>query len=234
MTNRVFGTVLLLVCATALLPGCFTSSSPPKELKAGRGDESGLVFGTIGTGGADETITERRILYRLVGADLSDPFNRDHRGGFGHVNSAAGLQAVTRLFFRIPTDVSEGAVKATLFRQRLLPGDYEIYGEVYTASMAYGFAIQIFMRDIEPIAFRVEANRATYLGQFLSYRVKIRDQDGVPVFGGGYFEISDRLARDLALLNGRNDEILVEDTVINASLNGSTIDRAVTRLPVFE
>lgn len=234
MTNRMFGTLVLLACAAVPMPGCFTSSNPPSKLEAKRGDESGLVFGTIGSSGTDETIIQRHILYRVAGADMSDPFNFDNRGSFNYMSPATGLQAVTKLLARTPADVSEGDIRATLFRQRLVPGNYEIYGELHTASMAFGFAVHMGMRDIEPIAFRVEAGRATYLGQFLSHRLMKRDQDGIPIFVGGYFEISDQLARDLALLNGRNDEIIAEGAVINASLNGSTIDRAVTRLPVFQ
>jgi hypothetical protein len=204
------------------MPGCFTSTHVAKALEPGAADEAGLVFGTIGSSGEDSPTTLRQVNYRLIGMGTTDPFDGEYRGTFAYANSGGGFSAFATLMFRTPDDVVEGDARATLFSARLVPGEYEIYATIFTSSPAGGWATHGYYVDVEPIRFRVAADGTTYLGEFLSYLSMRRDQDGVPVSAGGCFKVSDKLARDLVLLNRKRDEPVAAEAVVNAAADFAT------------
>lgn len=112
-------------------------------------------------------------------------------------------------------DVADDQLVLKVMTVRLPPGDYEIIkGHMSTDTGTYYSSEQ--SRDGVSIPFRIEEDKATYLGRFVAIGVDA----GKNVFGmqlnRGVFVISDALDEDLRLLRNRSPEVLGDLEVIPA------------------
>lgn len=207
----------------ALLQGCFSSARLPVGAAAAAGAETGLVFGTIGVSAEARTIEFSSLQYRAVVGDRPQP-----SGEFLFHSPVGVAGALLSPMFDTPVDFRDGAAKSTLFMARLPAGDYEVFSAVIEHAPMAGWGSHVYGPDAGGVAFRVEAGGATYLGQFLSRLRMGRDADGIPQVQGAYFVVSDRLQRDLGLLQSRG-AVAAPDRVLNLAPRFMRVDNAALR-----
>lgn len=212
-----------LLVLGALLQGCFSSARLPPGAAAAAGTETGLVFGTIGVSAEARTIEFSSLQYRAVVGFRTQP-----SGEFLFHSPVGVAGTLLSPMFDTPVDFRDGAAKGTLFMARLPAGDYEVFQAVIEHAPMAGWGSHVYIHDAGAVAFRVEAGGATYLGQFLSHLRMGRDADGIPRVTGAYFVVSDRLQRDLRLLQSRGGSA-APDRVLDLAPRFMQVDNAALR-----
>jgi hypothetical protein len=174
--------LLIVIALTVVLAGCANNKlvQVSESLEPASPDKGGIVFGSIGVGPSSE-FDSHVFSFRESG------------GKGGAIAFKSDFMSRTPRDFR--NDLSQGAV----FFARLRPGDYEITGASFYVGRGQ-FSHWIHSREKFSIPFRVKEGHASYLGEFLSGTEKARNLIGIPIPVGGYFVVSDRYERDLAIL----------------------------------
>lgn len=189
---RVFIAVWLLC-----LGGCMTTSGPSRwgSLPV---DQSATLFGTITVEMSlpQYALTQYTLRYRNI--DTGE-------------EAAVGIS--TRLDAGEP-DVNEAnKTLGRLFDVKLPPGRYEFY-QVHFASV-HGPAHQSWTaREPFSVPFTIEVGKTHYIGEIRGFPVLGKNVLGMTVWAGGYFVVTDREARDRALLEKRRGGNL-SDPVVN-------------------
>lgn len=212
-----------LLAALAVLQGCVSSARLPSGAQAAPGEETGVVFGTIGVSAQARTIELSTLQLRRVLGYRAQPF------GELVFHSPVGIAgAMLSPIFHTPVDFSDAAGKGTLFVARLPAGDYEVISAGVENAPMGGWAAHGYMADAGGVPFHVEAGKATYLGQFLSHLRMGYDAHRIPEVKGAYFVVSDRLERDLSLLRARG-EAAAGIEVINLAPRFMQVENAALR-----
>jgi len=120
-----------------------------------------------------------------------------------------------------PVDFEYGSAKGSLFVARLPPGNYEISNVRFFLNNGLSTVTFSSRKDFS-VPFSVKRGMATYLGEFLTYEVK-GNAFGMSVPAGGYFVVSNKLERDLAILEKKGSAIphdRIEESVLNPEALG--------------
>lgn len=214
--------LLLVIVLGALLCGCYTAASLSPAVTPPAGDETGLVFGSIGVSSSAPTIDFSSLQFGRT------RFQAQRPSEFLFHSPVGMAGALLSPLYRTPVDFTEPTGKGTLFVARLPAGDYEIVSATIANAPFGGWGAHVYSSDAGSVPFHVEPGKATYLGQFLGHLQMGRDRHGIPVVTGAYFVVSDRLQRDLALLSARDAAVLPE-SVLNLSLRFVQVDNAALR-----
>jgi hypothetical protein len=171
-------------------------------------EKHGVVFGSLGYLGRTP-YTSTKLFFRAKGYELSRPFSYAHglRTGF--------------------PDFSEAEARGIVFFAQLAPAEYEIFAFELSQFRAQ-FGSTTFRSDVKfSIPFSVAEGRVTYLGQFLSVAAYGKNVFGMAVPGGGYFVFSDKMERDIRLLQNEKTDFDFANT------HRALIDPKLLGLPFF-
>lgn len=192
--------IFILLIAGIALSGCASMDNTvwvPESISKTSLSAYGTVFGSIGKGGNNRSVTSRSLHYRAVGQKDTGEF-RFNNGGL----------------FNSPVDFSEGAMQGSVFFVHLPPGDYEIFNVSFFENRGYFGTTTFSSKQDFSIRFAVKEGHAVYLGEFLGHLVLGKNFLGIPVTAGGYFVVANKLRRDLAVLSTRGEKI-APDKVTN-------------------
>lgn len=210
--------LLLIPALTALLAlsGCMTAGAlvegawakPPAEA-------TGVVFVALGAG--DEWPAHAQC--HLWGRSVSNP---DARFRFFYKKPGPALSRALNAPFEkaVESRYEEGQVEGAVLALRLPPGEYQIDG-AGTSMQGDGFYYQLggfsyHLGTRIAFKFEVQANRATYLGEYIPYPGKVARALFFRVPSGGVtYGVRNRLSRDLPLL-ARAGEQFSADQVLPA------------------
>jgi hypothetical protein len=186
MLRRLFVCILVLsIAACAQGP-----VSVPTSLQGVKPGTGGLVFGSIGTSG-DGRLSSFSLRFRAVGSKEEGQFTY-------RMNPIHAMD--DRADFN---DETKGAV----FSVRLPPGDYQLFNmRLYESHGQYGDVTFTSKEDF-PITFSVKEGKAVYLGEYLVHRLSGKNIFFLPATAGGYFVVSDKLDRDLAVVEKRGETV---------------------------
>jgi hypothetical protein len=174
--------VLCLVVLSACVvkqPGAMVD----RELAEADPAQTGVVVGSFGVKiGVGQTVSghQQLLLRRLksTGEDITVSFQ-------------ANLDD-------FPPDFRDKDSQATIFALRLPEGWYEIYNFRLLRPGIYGSSTTFAARSDFNFLFQVTAGKATYVGEYLSVPVQLRNIFGPVPIPGPTFEVDDKRARDLA------------------------------------
>lgn len=114
----------------------------------------------------------------------------------------------TRSLFTAP-DVQDDPIYAGVFLHRLPPGEYE----VYAAGIRLPGLVQFYYKQPFSYRFRIEANKTTYLGEFLAYPIEGKNFLGMSATAGFYFKLTDKRGRDLEIVRKREPGWHIGDVI---------------------
>ncbi len=204
---------LLLIPALAALlalSGCMTAGALVEGAWAKRPAEAtGVVFVALGAG--DEWPAHAQC--HLWGRSVSNPDAR-FRFFFKKPGLGPAGKALDALFEEaVESRYEDGPVEGAVLVLRLPPGEYQIDGGgvvMQGGGLFYPLGNRIAFK------FEVQANRATYLGEYIPYPRKVARAlfFRVPT-GGVSYGVRNRLSRDLPLL-ARAGEQFSPDQVLPA------------------
>jgi len=191
----------------------------------------------------------------LPGCASSGYFSTNYEGqDTGYLVTSLGAQTGTvyngySLFFRKRDGSYSGKVfwgQANMFEDRKLdfegggkagivdvtrvpPGDYEIFN--FQIFYNAGTAQQWFSSKQDfSIPFKIRRGGGTYVGEFIAVGVKGKNFFGMEIPAGGYFEVSSRAERDIAIAKRKEPALRdVASAVANVRSVGNPLIKAGAR-----
>lgn len=207
---------VLRAAALATLVGLLVAcATPPATVKDERlliapGADAGFLVGSIGrkAKGKGKSIASKNEL-RIRNVETGAKLELSHSGD--------GM-------FISPTDIEEGANKASLYRVPLPPGQYEIYKAYFFFNN--GTLIESYENSENfSYLFKVEAGKEVYLGEAIASSITGKNILGLPLTVGYRFDFADRRQRDFDLLKARYPDFNAGNTSVFIPLKSITIDR---------
>jgi hypothetical protein len=110
--------------------------------------------------------------------------------------------------------------------RRMPPGDYEIFN--FSLFYNAGNVQKFFSSKQEfSIPFSIRPGSTTYIGEYLVAGLFGRNIFGMPIAGGGYFIISNKSERDIAVAKRKQPALgPVQSAVVDARIVGNPLIRA--------
>ncbi|WP_144394352.1 hypothetical protein [Pleionea sediminis] len=185
--NKFISSITIFV--SFFIAGCTARPELPKVIKADAiNGNSSLIVGSLSRANGLQSFDSWSLQFRSINDE--NPYS----------NIIKGKVDKNVPFGRYDFDFKESKNSGNIFAYIVPAGTYEIFATEMTQSYAYTHS-RWSSKDEFSLKFQAEAGKIIYIGEYAIQPVyNGKNFIGVPLVGSGYWMISDKSKRDLALL----------------------------------